>query len=45
MSYSNNKVVTIGPAEVRENLSAQEWEALVNVLDKLAYLGIELQIT
>ncbi len=42
---SNKKGIVISPVEVREQLSTQEWEALLNVIDKLAGLNIELKIT
>ena len=42
---NNKKAITISPAEVRENLAPSEWEALLNVIDKLAGLDIELKIT
>jgi hypothetical protein len=42
---NNKKVITISPAEVKEKLSQSEWEALLNVIDKLAGFDIELKIT
>ena len=42
---NNKKAVTISPESVRVNLSTQEWEALLNVIDKLAGLDVELKVT
>lgn len=42
---NNKKCIVISPVEVRPNLSTQESQALLNIIDKLAGLDIELKIT
>ncbi len=38
-------VVVISPEYVKENLSTDEWQALVNIIDKLLIQGVKLDIT
>jgi hypothetical protein len=40
-----NKVIVVSPQNVREYLSTEEWQSLLNIINKLATSDIELQIT
>jgi hypothetical protein len=40
-----NKVIVVSPQNAKEYLSTEEWQSLLNIIDKLATSNIELQIT
>jgi hypothetical protein len=42
---SCNKIIVINSHEVKEALTQSEWETLLNVINKLANVDVELNIT
>jgi|688.fasta_scaffold1266589_1 hypothetical protein len=42
---STNKVIVVSPQNAKEYLSTEEWQLLLNIIDKLSTNNIELQIT